>query len=54
MFGKISSPKEWSGSGTAAQGGGGGAVPAGVECGDVALRDMVSRQHWWQVDGWTG
>jgi len=22
--------------------------------GDVALRDVGSGQHWWEVDGWTG
>jgi len=23
-------------------------------CGDVALRNVVSGQYWWWVDGWTG
>ena len=46
--------KEWLGTGTAAQGGGGVTDPGGVQCGDVALRDVAGGQYWWLADDWTG
>ena len=39
------SHKEQCCSGTAAQGGGGVTIPGGVQCGDVALRDIVGSGH---------
>jgi len=38
----ISTPKEWWGSGTAALPRGRVPIPGGAQCGDVALRDLVS------------
>ena len=52
-LGNISTPKEQCCSGTAAQGGGGVTIPAGVkECGDVALSDVGSG-HGGVGWGWT-
>ena len=55
-LGKISSPKELSGTGTAAQGVGGGGGPPSLEVfqnrGDVALRDVLSG-HGGVGWGWT-
>jgi len=42
ILGTIFSHKEQCCSGTAAQGGGGVTIPGGVQCGDTALRDVVS------------
>jgi len=48
ILGKTYSPKEWSGTGMDCPRSGGVTVPGGFKnCGDVALRDVVSGQHWW-------
>ena len=53
MLENISSEKEWLGAGTDCPGSGGVTVLEVLRhCGDVALKDAVSGQHWWYVNGW--
>jgi len=47
MLGTISYLKEWSGTGTAAMGGGGVAIPGGGQ------EMWIKGQYWWKVDSWT-
>jgi len=54
MLGRISSQKEWSGAGKAAQGGGGGTLEVLQNRGDVALRDVAIGTLGWVGVGLRG
>jgi len=47
MLGKISSAKEWSGAGMAAQGGGGVTIPGGVQGTFRCYTEGLVGKYWW-------